>query len=82
MRGEVESGRPDYIVVVNLRLSWLNDSVKNGASLHNWMTHYTQTEYQPYGAVSFPPSRAVWGPDSFKQIPPDDQMLSIYSRKE
>jgi len=80
MMDEIERGKPDFLVVVNLKLSWLADSRAKVGTLRRWMRDCTEGHYEPFGAVAAGPNhRCFWGPDSFQRAP--NRFLSIYERK-
>lgn len=77
---EVEQGKPDYVVLVNQRLSWLADTRAELGPLTSWIIQFTDG-YEPFGAVSSGRThQCVWGPNSFKEAP--NRLLSIYRRKK
>jgi hypothetical protein len=82
MRTEVERGKPDYVVFVNLGSSWLPYPAENLVSLRQWIMDYTQRHYDPFGVVTFPPNQYVWGPDCFRQVPLGHRFISVFKRKQ
>jgi hypothetical protein len=78
---EIERGKPDYIVTVNIELSWKAAPAAAIAPLRKWMLSYTGQYYEPYGAVTFPPHEFYWGADCFQRAPPEFQFLTLYRRK-
>jgi hypothetical protein len=81
MRNEVERGKPDYVIFVNLGLSWLPYPREYLESMKDWLMNYTQTYYAPFGVVTFPPNRYVWGPDCFDRVPINDRFITVFKRK-
>jgi hypothetical protein len=81
MISEVEQGRPDYIVFVNLVYSWIPYPPKNIQAIQEWLTKYTASQYEPYGVVTFPPNQYCVRPDCFQLIPPGHRFISIFQRK-
>jgi 4-amino-4-deoxy-L-arabinose transferase-like glycosyltransferase len=79
---EVEQGRPDYIVFVNLTLSWRPDPPENLQTMQRWLEDYTDRLYKPYGVVTFPPNLYVWGPDCLRRVPPDHRFVTLFERKD
>jgi 4-amino-4-deoxy-L-arabinose transferase-like glycosyltransferase len=82
MISEVEQRRPDYIVFVNLIFSWVPFPPENLQSIQTWLMKYTESQYEPYGVVTFPPNQYFWGPDCFRQVPPGHRFISIFQRKQ
>jgi hypothetical protein len=81
MIAEVERGRPDYIVFVNLTLSWIPYSDEYFGEIRNWLMQYTGSQYDPCGVVTFPPNRYFWGPDCFRSVPPGHRFVVLFQRK-
>jgi len=82
MISEVEKGRPDFIVFVNLIFSWIPFPPDRGRAIQEWLTKYTDSYYEPFGVVTFPPNQYAWGPDCFKVVPPGHRFVSIFQRKQ
>jgi 4-amino-4-deoxy-L-arabinose transferase-like glycosyltransferase len=82
MISEVEHGRPDYVIFVNLLFSWLPYPPKNLEGIQNWMEHYTQSQYVPYGVVTFPPNQYCFRPDCLNLIPAGKRFILIFQRKD
>jgi hypothetical protein len=82
MISEVEQNRPDYIVFVNLVFSWIPFPPENLQSIQTWLVKYTESQYEPFGVVTFPPNQYYWGPDCFRQVPPGHRFVSIFQRKK
>ena len=81
MTSEVERGRPDYIVFVNLVFSWTPYSGSYVQEIQNWMTAYTDSYYEPFGVVTFPPNQYCFKPDCLQLIPPGHRFITIFQRK-
>jgi len=81
MISEVEQGRPDYLVFVNLAFSWLPQPPEYMQTLQKWLTHYSQSQYDPCGVVTFGANQFFWGPECLRQVPPGHRFLVIYQRK-
>jgi hypothetical protein len=79
---EVENGKPDLVVFVNLTPSWLPSRPENLAAIHQWLMHYTESFYEPYGVATFPPTGVFWGTTSFERVPFKERFLWIFKRKE
>jgi len=82
MISEVEQGRPDYIIFVNLLMSWLPFPEENLKGIQDWMEHYTESHYAPYGVVTFPPNQYCFRPDCLKLVPARNRFIIIFQRKD
>jgi hypothetical protein len=82
MTNEVEQGRPDYVVFVNLTTSWLPDPPEIRQGIQRWLEDYTDRLYKPYGVVTFPPNQYFWGPDCLRRVPPDHRFITLFERKD
>jgi 4-amino-4-deoxy-L-arabinose transferase-like glycosyltransferase len=81
MISEVEQGRPDYVVFVNLAFSWLPRPPDRLQAIQAWLTKYTESQYDPYGVVTFGSNQYFWGPECLRQVPPGHRFVVIYQRK-
>jgi uncharacterized membrane protein YuzA (DUF378 family) len=81
MISEVERGRADYIVFVNQVFSWLPYPAECFDKIRNWLMAYTQSQYIPYGVVTFAPNQFFWGPDCLQQVPINHRFVVIFQRK-
>lgn len=81
MISEVEQRRPDYIVFVNLLFSWIPSPEENIRAIKDWLVKYTDSQYDPYGVVTFPPNQYLFSPDCLEQIPPGQRFVTIFQRK-
>ena len=73
---EVEQGKPDYVVLVNQRLSWLADTRAELGPLTDWIIQFTDN-YEPFGAVSAGRLTSVCGdPTVSRKYQPAAQHLS------
>jgi hypothetical protein len=82
MIDEVEQGKPDLVVFVNLTPSWLPSRPEDFEAIHQWLTHYTEKSYEPFGVATFPPTGIFWGTNSFERVPSAARFLWIFKRKE
>jgi 4-amino-4-deoxy-L-arabinose transferase-like glycosyltransferase len=82
MINEVEQGRPDYLVFVNLNQSWAPRQSEYFELILRWLEDYTDRLYKPYGVVTFPPNRYLWGPDCLRRVPPGSRFVTIFERKD
>jgi len=81
MISEVEQGRPDFIVFVNVFFSWLPfpSGIDNG--IRAWLTKYCESQYEPYGVVTFPPNQYCFRPDCLSLVPAGNRFITIFRRK-
>jgi Dolichyl-phosphate-mannose-protein mannosyltransferase len=86
MIDEIEAGRPEYIVLVTYRLSWLAKPTSDYLIL-NWVENYTEEYYKPVGFIGRRSdgqrfrdfgSNAASFHDSHDPL---DQFIAIYKRK-
>jgi hypothetical protein len=80
MTSEVELGRPDYVVFVNLVFSWLPYPPDSFQTFETWMLNYTASQYDPCGVVTFLPNRYFWGADCLRHVPVGHRFVVIYQR--
>jgi hypothetical protein len=80
MISEVERGCPDYLVFVNLTLSWAPVPRERLEGIRHWFANYIQGRYEPCGVVTFPPNQYFWGPDCFRTVPPGHRFVLLYKR--
>jgi hypothetical protein len=83
MIGEIEAGKPEYIVLVMYRFSWLAES-NSDYSIVKWAENYTRQFYEPAGLIGRrSDGRSVWIPGSDAANFHDtlDQFMAIYQRK-
>jgi hypothetical protein len=81
MMAEVEQGRADYAVFVNLVFSWLPYPPESFKGFNDWMVNYLERQYEPCGVVTFLPNRYFWGPDCLKHVPAGHRFVVLYRRK-
>jgi hypothetical protein len=81
MIAEVEQGRPDYVVFVNLVFSWLPYPPDSFQAFEKWMLHYTASQFDACGVVTFLPNRYFWGPDCLRHVPAGHRFVVIYQRR-
>jgi hypothetical protein len=82
MIDEVEQGKPDLVVFVNLTPSWLPSRPEDFEAIHQWLIPYTERFYEPFGVATFPPTGIFWGTNSFERVPSAARFLWIFKRKE
>lgn len=83
MIGEIEAGKPEYMVLVMYRFSWLS-SPTSDRSIFKWADNYTQQFYELAGLIGQrSDGRSVWIPGSEADSFHDslDQFMVIYHRK-
>ena len=83
MIGEIEAGKPEYIVLVMHRLSWLLRPTSD-PSIFKWAENYTRQFYEPVGLIGRRlDGRSVWisGSDTANFHDALDQFMVVYHRK-
>jgi 4-amino-4-deoxy-L-arabinose transferase-like glycosyltransferase len=81
MISEVEQGRPDYVIFVNNVYSWSPFPATRFEDITKWLMNYTDSQYDPFGVVTFQPNQYVWGPDCLRQVPVGHRFVVIFQRK-
>jgi hypothetical protein len=81
MRDEIEQGRPDYFVFVNIHLSWQSTDAKALDSIIEWMKNYTDNCYEPFGVVAFDSRQPFWGRDCLQRVPLSHRFITLFKRK-
>jgi 4-amino-4-deoxy-L-arabinose transferase-like glycosyltransferase len=81
MISEVEQRRPDYVVFVNNFYSWNPFPATLFEDVTRWLMKYTESEYDPFGVVTFQPNQYYWGPDCLKMVPLGHRFVVIFQRK-
>jgi 4-amino-4-deoxy-L-arabinose transferase-like glycosyltransferase len=81
MISEVERGRPDYIVFVNVVYSWMPYPPECLEKIRDWMFRYTDSQYDPCGVVTFPPNLYIWGPECLQHVPFGHRCVMIFQRR-
>ena len=81
MISEVEQGKPDYIVYINLLTSWIPSRSEYLETIQKWLTKLTARQYDPYLMVTTAPYQYSLGPDCLKQAPRDKRFIIIFQRK-
>jgi hypothetical protein len=82
MISEVEQGRPDYVVFVNNFYSWNPFPVRLFEDITKWLMNYTDSQYDPFGVVTFQPNQYYWGPDCLRQVPLGHRFVVVFQRKQ
>jgi multidrug transporter EmrE-like cation transporter len=79
---DVESAKPEYLVVVNVSASWL---IQPGApsGLFRWMSPYYERRYQQVGVVDLSPQGTIyrWDAEAASYRPRSSNYLLIMRRK-
>jgi Dolichyl-phosphate-mannose-protein mannosyltransferase len=80
---EIEAGKPEYLVLVMYRYSWLfHDS--SDTEILSWVTKYARESYERTGLINMQPDgQAVylWGDDAKNYQGPLDQFIVVYKRR-
>ena len=83
MISEIESGKPEYIVMVLNRYSWLFKE-SSDMEILGWAQKYTAEHYDRIGIVDFSsgtPGLELWGGEAKNYQGRLEQFLDIYKRK-
>jgi len=83
MIGEIESAKPEFIVLVGYKYSWLMKPASD-RSILKWAENYTRQFYEPAGFIDHrPDGQVVWvpGSDAASFHGALDQFMVIYQRK-
>jgi hypothetical protein len=83
MIGEIESGKPEYIVMVLNRYSWLFKE-SSDTEILAWAQKYTAEHYDRIGIVDFSSEAhgvELWGDAAKNYQGRREQFLEIYKRK-
>lgn len=83
MIAEIEAGKPEMLVVVELPMSWLTGK-HSEMLIFKWLDKYAKEFYDIVGAVQFSPtgeSESFWGADAAKFQVGQDQCIYILKRK-
>jgi hypothetical protein len=84
MIGEIEAARPEYMVYVSARTSWM---VRTNSEplVFEWYGQYTRAFYEPAGVldiVSLDHTEAVWGRDAWDYLPRSQYYLLVLKRRD
>ncbi len=80
---EIESARPQYIVVVSVPTSWLRQA-DSPTTIYRWLDDYCQRNFSIEGIVDLlpeVPATYVWGPAAASYQPQSPAHLILYRRK-
>jgi hypothetical protein len=81
MTNEIENVKPEYIVMVRYKLSWLKHA-SSDQTIWNWVEKYTQGFYAPVAITGRRPSGEVfWQTEDLPSTNPPDECLIVYRRK-
>lgn len=83
MIAEIERADPDYVVWVNVPLSWL---ARPDSELHlfEWVHRYLQAKFKRVGVADMippGPTRYVWDREAADYVPRSPAFISIYEKK-
>jgi dolichyl-phosphate-mannose-protein mannosyltransferase len=83
MGSEIEANKPEYLVLVMYRYSWLfHDS--SDTEILGWVTKYAKESYERTGLINMQPdgqSIYLWGDDAKNYQGRLDQFIVVYKRK-
>jgi hypothetical protein len=82
MASEIEQSRPDFMVLVNVRSSWLPRPESNTFIL-DWSLKYAKTDYEIVGVADelSPNTQYVWGEAAKTYHPRSEFSLVVFERK-
>ena len=83
MEGEIEAAKPEFVVQVMYKYSWMRRS-RSDDSIFRWAGSFTRQFYVPVGIVGLRPNgETVWltDGDAEKFHDPLDQFMTIYQRR-
>jgi hypothetical protein len=78
MAAEIESARPEFIVMVQNRYSWLANH-ESDLGIFDWSKQYLAGNYERVGIVTA--DSAIWGGPARSYAGPLEQCLIVYRRK-
>lgn len=82
---QIEAARPEYMVDVNLLISWdvwRNPEHVSSSPIVRWAGRYVTQLYDPAGLIVFKPdSDYFWGQDAVKHSPGGSQFVHVFKRK-
>jgi hypothetical protein len=83
MIGEIESAKPELMVFVNVRTSWLrrNSSV---TTIFNWFGRYAENFYDRVGIIEMRPDGQTiyrWDEQAAGYTPTSGHWVAVYKRK-
>lgn len=78
---DIETGAPDYLVVVDVPTSWSLWSGGYSETIFKWMRAYGPAHYDEIGGVDIVPDGAVYHLDSPNYIPKSSAYLIFFKRK-
>lgn len=80
---QIESNRPEFLVFVNVRASWLVRSASE-KMIFSWLSDYLQKYYETVGVVDILSQEntvSYWDDESLKYSPRSESWLAVYRRK-
>lgn len=80
---EIEAGKPEILVLVNLQFSWLT-SKESEKTILDWMEKYSNEFYDIVGVINFLPSgnsESHWGSDAANCQPGQEDAIYVFRRK-
>jgi hypothetical protein len=83
MEGEIEAAKPEFLVQVMYKYSWMRRS-NSDDSIFRWAGGFTRQFYVPVGIAGLRPNgEIIWltGDDAEKFHDPLDQFITIYQRR-
>lgn len=79
---EIETAKPEYIVMVNVPYSWVMQPNSDRYIL-NWSSDYLAANYVAVGLVDYPEGRVneFWGSEASTKAPTGDSFMVLFRRK-
>lgn len=85
MKREIESARPDYLVFVNLVISWTDWLIlEKERTFFQWFDRYYKTYYEIIGVVNIVSdshTEYVWGDTAKAYIPKSPHVIYVFKRR-
>jgi hypothetical protein len=80
---DVETAKPEFLVLVNSGTSWMNWTGGDSASLFRWINNYERQGYNLIGEIEMYPDHSEyrWGPDAAAEKPKNFNAIFVWQRK-
>jgi hypothetical protein len=81
---EVETAKPEYVVFVRNRMSWLSTSRDAEKSVLDWATGYLAGAYHRVGAIDHLADHITyrWGAEAPGYVPQSDTYILLFRRNQ
>jgi hypothetical protein len=79
---DVETAKPEFLVLVNTGTSWMPQAGGDAASLFNWIYSYERQGYNLIGLIEMYPDRTeyFWGPEAGAEKPKTYNAIFVWQR--